>query len=273
MESPTAAATIVARHTCLKLEIPTASDPQQAEPIFVKGTWFHLHFTLSITDGRDAWLCEAAEDDVRERASQWDQPAAEYIELAERYLGFQQPGSIYAFSDAGNGYRRLSWTLEKEGTKLEWWWRCKPSPNSKKTTADILDFFMDANIRLSEEVVRKTQAFDRLKEEAEKCLALSERLSAEKDDFESEVYAKFVSVLNSKKAKLRELRDRLSKQQSTGKLPEEEEEEEESSDRTEPFISGSDDGNSSEKKPEVLAGTSKRNPVRKPRGRKRGARI
>lgn len=45
---------------------------------------------------------------MRERAAQWDQPVAEYIELAERYLGFQQPGSVYNFNDAGNGQRRVS---------------------------------------------------------------------------------------------------------------------------------------------------------------------
>lgn len=33
--------------------------------------------------------------------------------------------------------------------KLEWRWKCQPSPNSKKTTADVLDFLLDANIRLS----------------------------------------------------------------------------------------------------------------------------
>lgn len=33
--------------------------------------------------------------------------------------------------------------------KLEWRWKCKPSTNNKKTTSDILDFLMDANIRLS----------------------------------------------------------------------------------------------------------------------------
>ena len=44
---------------------------------------------------------------------------------------------------------QLSWTFEKEGTKLEWRWKCQPAPNSKETTAGILDFLMDANIRLS----------------------------------------------------------------------------------------------------------------------------
>ncbi|XP_031397628.1 DNA repair protein XRCC4-like isoform X2 [Punica granatum] len=97
----------------------------------------------------------ASEEEVRERAAQWDQPEADYIELAERYLGFQQPGSVYKFTDAENR------------TKLEWRWKCQPSPNPQQTNSGILNFLMDANIRLSEEVVRKTKSFERLKVETE----------------------------------------------------------------------------------------------------------
>jgi hypothetical protein len=39
------------RHTCLKLQ------PQEGEIIFVKGTWFHARFDLSITDGLHGWIC------------------------------------------------------------------------------------------------------------------------------------------------------------------------------------------------------------------------
>ncbi|XP_071938040.1 DNA repair protein XRCC4-like [Coffea arabica] len=258
------------RHTCLKLEIPIRSndsEPREAsESIFVKGTWYPARFDLAITDGRDAWICNASEEEVKERASQWDQPVSEYNDLAEKYLGLQQPGSVYGFSDAGSGFKRLTWTFEKEGTKLEWRWKCQPSPNSKKTTADILDFLMDANIRLSEEVVRKTDLFERIKLEAEKCLAQSEKLSLEKAEFENEIYAKFLGVLNSKKGKLRELRDRLSKQ----KMAEpEEEEQQQSTDKTESF-----DERSDEDKSEEEAGTSKDAPASKsvaaPASRSRG---
>ncbi|CAK9176734.1 unnamed protein product [Ilex paraguariensis] len=250
-------------HTCLKLEVPNTTEPEQTESIFVKGTWFASRFHLSITNGLNAWICNGLEDDVRERSSQWDQPVSEYIELAERYLGFQQPGSVYGFSDAGNGDRRLSWTFHKEGTKLEWRWKCQLSPNRKETTAGILDFLMDANIRLSEEVVSKAQSCEKLKVEAEKCLAQSERFSNEKVEFESAIYAKFLGVLNSKKAKLRELRDKLSKQESSRKLPEEEEEE--STDKTE--IYGSDDEKSEEEPAKNLIGTSKNVSASRPRGR------
>jgi len=45
---------------------------------------------------------------VKQRAAQWDQPVEEYVELSERYLGFQQPGSVYAFTDAGDAHKRVT---------------------------------------------------------------------------------------------------------------------------------------------------------------------
>ncbi|KAK4478165.1 hypothetical protein RD792_017447 [Penstemon davidsonii] len=253
------------KYTCLKLEIPIDGSEPEPEPVFVKGTWHPTRFDLSVTDGLHAWTCHATEEEVKERAGYWDQTVSDYIDLAERYLGFQQSGSVYGFSDAGNGCKRLSWTFEKEGTKLEWRWKCQPSPNSKMTTVEVLDFLMDANIRLSEEVVRKTESFDKLKLEAEKCLAQSEKLSSEKTEFESEIYGKFVNVLNSKKAKLRELRDRLSKKETTQQL-QEKEEEGESTDKTESFDEGSD-----EEVEKNTSGTSSKgvSTSRPPRGRKR----
>ncbi|KAG9458722.1 hypothetical protein H6P81_003230 [Aristolochia fimbriata] len=240
-----------ARHTCLRLEV--GESEQEKEVIFVKGSWFATHFELSITDGLRTWTCNALESEVSERAGLWDQAVSEYLETAERYLGFQQPGSIYRFVDAGDGHRRLSWTFEKQGTKLEWRWKCQPTSNNKQTTVEILDFLMDANIRLSEEVVRKTQSFERLKVEAEKCLAQSEKLKTERAEFESSVYGKFVAVLNSKKAKLRELRDRLEKHETaTGMAPEEDD----STDETETCHEGSDGGDSEEEQSENFAGTS-----------------
>ncbi|KAL3626384.1 hypothetical protein CASFOL_029933 [Castilleja foliolosa] len=248
-----------AKHTCLKLELPMGGS--ESETVFVKGTWYPTRFDISITDGLHAWNCHATEEEVKERASSWDQTVSDYIDLAESYLGFKQSGSVYGFSDAGNGCKRLSWTFEKEGMKLEWRWKCQTSPDTKKTTVEVLDFLMDSNIKLNvkgtfemsfacdgckkprgyyfEEVVWKTQSFDRIKQEAEKCLAQSERLSSEKSEFESEIYGKFVNVLNSKKAKLRELRDRLSKQVASHESPEQEEKEE-STDRTESFDEESD---------------------------------
>ncbi|KAK4801294.1 hypothetical protein SAY86_021781 [Trapa natans] len=270
------------RHSCLKLELSNPSQPNEVERIFIKATWLDTHFDLSITNGLDSWICKASEEEVRERAAQWDQPVVEYIELTERYLGFQQPGSVYKFNDAGNGQRRgsgqeleaksttklplilLSWTFEKEGIKLEWRWKCQPSPIPKQTVSGILEFLMDANIRLSEEVVCKTRSFEKLKLEAEKCLVQSKRFSSEKIEFESAIYAKFLSVLNSKKGKLRELRDKLGK--AGGNAEKSPQDDDESTEKTESFDEQSDSEIDA-----VKSGTGSSKDVRKIqlRGRKR----
>mgnify|MGYP004717202221 FL=1 len=52
-------------------------------------------------------MIKASEEEVKERASQWDQPVSEYNDLAEKYLGLQQPGSVYGFSDAGSGFKKV----------------------------------------------------------------------------------------------------------------------------------------------------------------------
>ncbi|XP_042418832.1 DNA repair protein XRCC4-like isoform X3 [Zingiber officinale] len=184
------------RNTCLRLELPV-EDPKSKDAVFVKAAWFPSCFELAISDGLNAWACHATEAEVRLRAEQWDLSVTEYISLSEQYLGFQQPGSKYGFEDAGNGQRRLSWTFEKQGTKLEWRWKCKPSSDNKKMTSGILDFLMDANIRLSEEVVRRARSFEILKSEADKCLEQSERFSNEKSEFESAVYNKAATTIDS----------------------------------------------------------------------------
>ncbi|ESR36702.1 hypothetical protein CICLE_v10029925mg [Citrus x clementina] len=109
------------RHTCLKLEIPDATDL-----IFLKRTRFQAHFELSITDSLNAWLCNASGEQ-----------------------GFQQLGPVDGFTDLADGCNRLSWTFEKEGSELEWRLKCRPAIDSKKLTVGIFDFLMDANIRLS----------------------------------------------------------------------------------------------------------------------------
>lgn len=77
----------------------------------------------------------------------------------------------------------------------------------------------------------------------------------------------FLRVLNSKKAKLRELRNKLSKQGASGKL--EEEEEEVSTDKTESFDDRSDDEKSEEELSKDFPSSSKNIVASRPRGRKR----
>ncbi|XP_051178451.1 DNA repair protein XRCC4 isoform X2 [Lolium perenne] len=118
--------------------------------------------------------------------------------------------------------------------------------------ASTYSFHEAGNGNRREEVVRKTQSFDKLKQEAEKCLQQSERFNNEKADFEQASFTKFVAVLNSKKVKLRLLKDKIAAHEAADKAPKEdednessdkgpgEEDEGNSTDRTEPFEEDSD---------------------------------
>jgi DNA-repair protein XRCC4 len=97
------------RHSCAKLSV-AVEDPKAAGGggVFVKATWHPTRFSLAVTDGGGAWVADPPDTEVRLRAEQWDQPVAEYLALAERYLAFEQPTSSYSFHDAGNCSRRVS---------------------------------------------------------------------------------------------------------------------------------------------------------------------
>ncbi|XP_031478392.1 DNA repair protein XRCC4-like isoform X2 [Nymphaea colorata] len=209
------------RHTCMRMVVE-GTTPEGAV-YYVKGTWYPSRFSLSIIDGLRAWVCNPSEQEVSERADNWDQPVSHYLQTAEQHLAIQQPGSSYAFIDTGDGHKR-------------------------------------------DEVVKKTHSFEKMKTEAEKSLSQCEILSREKEEFENSVYAKFVEVLNSKKAKLRELRDRISRIECKSGQPEAKDD---SSDKTETYTGESDDGSQSHTDPaqtipsRAIASTSRKKQKRK----------
>lgn len=233
--------------TCARLVI--GSPPSL---VFIKGTWFPHHFLLSISDGLHCWTCNATEQAVAERASGWDESVTEYLQRAQFYLSHQHPESMYAFIADGEN-RKLSWTMEKHGTKLEGKWKCEKAKNDQQITCDILNFLMDSNVKLSDEVLRKTQSFERMKGEAEKCLKQSEQFKNDKQQFEIDIFKKFVAVLNSKKAKLRELRDKLTRLEPTSVAGEDDLEDETDDEEGEDDDSKSNDDGQSNKKEEKHA--------------------
>lgn len=89
------------------------------------------------------------------------------------------------------------------------------------------------------------------------------------DNTMTSLWSQFLGILNTKKEKLRELRDQLAKKEASGKLPVEDEEGE-STDKTESFDEKTeDDEESDEEPPKNLSGTSKDVPASRSRGRKR----
>ncbi|CAM6087376.1 unnamed protein product [Calypogeia fissa] len=192
---------------CARFEVKQPDAPEGRGVIFVKSRWFATKFSMWVTDGLDAWVGEVSEEEVSRKAFSWDCTVAEYLEAAEKYLGVQDSTSVYSFISQGNGARKLSWTLVRDGVELIANWRMEKSLNPKEITCDILDFLMTGSSRLSEELQRKRRSLEQQKAEADRSLAQSVKFRDERLQFEEEIYKKFVAVLNSKKNKLRDVKE------------------------------------------------------------------
>ncbi|KAG6553569.1 hypothetical protein Mapa_004482 [Marchantia paleacea] len=174
--------------------------------IYVKSRWFASHFCLSISDGLDAWTCQPSPEEVSRKAFSWDYTVTQYLDQAKEHLDHQNPDCTYSFTSVGDGGRKLSWTLEKDGVRLVAHWKAEKSLDPRETTCTILDCLMDGSSRLSEELQRKIRSFDNMRAEASRLTAQTQKFRDQKIQFEDDIYRKFVAVLNAKKAKLRELR-------------------------------------------------------------------
>ncbi|KAL3700340.1 hypothetical protein R1sor_018362 [Riccia sorocarpa] len=202
---------------CARLVVEQPDTASGTGVIYLKSRWFATHFTLSISDGFNAWTCQASPEEVSRKAFSWDYTVTQYLDQAKEHLDHQNPECTYSFTPIGDGGRKLSWTLEKDGVRLVAHWKAEKSSNPKEITSDILDCLMNGSARLSEELQRKTRSFESLKSEAAQLTAQSQKFRDLKIQFEDDIYRKFVAVLNSKKAKLRELRNAVLKVPGAGK--------------------------------------------------------
>ncbi|BBM98184.1 DNA-repair protein XRCC4 [Marchantia polymorpha subsp. ruderalis] len=174
--------------------------------IYVRSRWFASHFNLSISDGLNAWTCQPSPEEVSRKAFSWDYTVTQYLDQAKEHLDHQNPDCTYSFTSVGDGGRKLSWTLEKDGVRLVAHWKAEKSLDPRETTCTIMDCLMEWSSRLSEELQSKIKSFENMKAEATRLTAQTQKFRDQKIQFEDDIYRKFVAVLNSKKAKLRELR-------------------------------------------------------------------
>jgi hypothetical protein len=64
--------------TCIQLNgVVRSGFSERSNTIYIKGTWYPMHFLLLITDGIDAWRIDATENVVTLRARSLQLPESE----------------------------------------------------------------------------------------------------------------------------------------------------------------------------------------------------
>ncbi|XP_024518213.1 DNA repair protein XRCC4-like [Selaginella moellendorffii] len=206
--------------TCARLRL------QDDRSVYARVQWTPGAFTLDVSDGFQAWSCSPSRDMIEDRASQWDQSVADYLRDVRSRLSEHQASSVYKLETPSSNEAKLSWTIQRAGTTLESRWKLIKSADSKAINCQILDFVLEADTKIREELKNKTRLFNSMKAEVDKYLEQNKRLVQEKNQSEEELIRKFVALLNSKKAKLRELQLAVptpSRRSSSGDDDEEEE--------------------------------------------------
>lgn len=202
--------------TCARLEVHEGID--NVKLLFVKSEWKPARseptsFSLAISDGLWAWKFEGTEKFVQDRAEAWDKSVSWVMDKVKFYLSVGQPGVTYRFNKTRDNQRKLSFDIEDTESELPLTanFILVNASDPGSVTSGLLDFLHDSNCRLTESYLRKRRDFDRMTRENEVLTEQNERFKALKNQFKEDAYKKFVPVLNSKKAKLRELRKEIEK--------------------------------------------------------------
>ncbi|CAM6044394.1 unnamed protein product [Sphagnum compactum] len=171
--------------TCIQLNgVVRSGFSERSNTIYIKGTWYPMHFLLLITDGIDAWRFDATENVVTLRARSLRLTESEYVDKAHSYLGQQHASSLYSLHRTSSEAVQLMCTpTDKQytvGFNLELILKKVPAVS---ITFDMLQFLMQAHRDLLEQSDYKTRMFERTKAAMEKTIV---ELQKEKHEMESE---------------------------------------------------------------------------------------
>ncbi len=172
--------------TCIQLNgVVRSGFSERSNTIYIKGTWYPMHFLLLITDGIDAWRIDATENVVTLRARSLQLTESEYVDKAHSYLGQQHASSLYSLHRTSSEAVQLMCTpTDKQytvGFNLELILKKVPAVS---ITFDMLQFLMQAHRDLLEQSEYKTRMFERTKAAMEKTIV---ELQKEKHEMESEL--------------------------------------------------------------------------------------
>ncbi|XP_024395185.1 DNA repair protein XRCC4 [Physcomitrium patens] len=203
--------------TCTRLEVQECIENRNLnKSLFVKSEWKPtrldpMSFFLFVSDGQRAWTFDGSESFVKERAEAWDKKPRWVMEKIQFYLSVAQPGVNYRFTKIRDLHRKLSFDVQDKESDLYLTANLSmlSASDPERITCDLLEFLHDSNCRLTESFLKKCRDYDRLRSESEVLVEQNKRFKDLKSQTQEVMYKKFVAVLNSKKAKLKELKKEL----------------------------------------------------------------
>ncbi|XP_032367625.1 DNA repair protein XRCC4 [Etheostoma spectabile] len=204
-------------------EVHVSSEPDSSFFLRVdwKGRGLGSGFQVLLTDGQDAWRGDVSEAAVCREAEELELQPERYVQDLEQALTETESSVTYSFTlTPSPPARRSALTLAYEKVQKDISFRlgsvlleAVPEP------AGAVRDFLVHSLQRGNQLERLNQDLDqenqRLRQEQQRITAELKRYAEGKVTLETELYSRFVLVLNEKKAKIRSLQEAVTHLQET----------------------------------------------------------
>ncbi|XP_062340187.1 DNA repair protein XRCC4 [Osmerus eperlanus] len=198
-------------------QVSVSSEPETS--YFLRLDWngrdLGSGFQAMLTDGQSAWDGEVGEDAVSNEAAELEMKKERYVQDLHQVLtaeGSLDPG--YSFTLTPCHTPSSSRTLAYEKVESDIWIQLgsvslRAHPEPLEEVRALLAHFLQQTAALENHNQRLKEENHRFRQEQQHITTEMKRYVAEKVSLESELYTRFVLVLNEKKAKIRSLQERI----------------------------------------------------------------
>ncbi|XP_061148628.1 DNA repair protein XRCC4 [Syngnathus typhle] len=203
-------------------EIPLSSEPDSSYFLRVdeSGRGLAYGFQLLLSDGRHAWSGEASEAWVRQEAAELEMSTEKYVQDLREALTGEAGVHSYRFAlapAAPDGALTLTYDkVQKDISFRLGSTRLGPVTEPERIVGALLTRSLERATSLERHNRELREHNLRLRREHVRFGAELERYASGKEALEAELYARFLHVLNEKKAKMRGLRQTLEQLREAG---------------------------------------------------------
>ncbi|XP_066270334.1 DNA repair protein XRCC4-like [Branchiostoma lanceolatum] len=181
-------------------------------------------FQLTLCDGLTAWTGHVDGDDMQEMADESGMEFEMFVAESVRALTRENMGDItfhysVEIQEEDVTCRQFSWKKYIPSEKVRFQLgsiKLREAVSPGEAMQQIFDHALGKVEELKHTISDVQKEKDRLSGERTKALERLEKYVAQKEEMERDLYAKFVVVVNDKKAKIRQLKDELAQAREMG---------------------------------------------------------
>ncbi|XP_013380339.1 DNA repair protein XRCC4 [Lingula anatina] len=172
-------------------------------------------YHLLLSNGKQAWAGELTEDSLDEQSSEKKIPFHDYVSQTKKALTREEVGTfnfIYEVKKEEEGIINFIWKKYIPSSKIKFQIgevALMEKEDPSHAIQEIFNYCIEGRVELLDTISSLKIDNERLSGERAQALKRLDKVVSAKEEMEKDLYAKFQTILNSKKAKIRETNEKL----------------------------------------------------------------